>query len=174
MFVFRKALMNPLAKTLVKPLFKTNGMLFAPFALYNAAQASTEKLDYQLNDLEKANIAVTVKLTELRKADAPLYISIQNRDEYQTNRGYGGIVKAIDKEILEVDLAVDIAGDYAISVWHDLDNDGEFSMSDTYIPLDGWGASGNPPAHRRPDFDDVKVGIDASGSTVPVKLIYPQ
>ena len=129
---------------------------------------------YKVNDADVATIPVTVELTALKISEAPLYISIQKRHEYMGMRGFGGIIKAVTNETMSATFNVDETGDYAISVWHDLNDDGVFSMDETYKVLDGWGASGDVPQNRRPIFDDVKVRVETYGAAVSVSLIYPK
>jgi len=88
-------------------------------------------------------------------------------------RGHGGIIKTVTPGFMKVTYHVDEPGEYAVSVWHDLNDDTIFSMDDNYRPVDGWGNSGNPPTDRRPVFDDVKVPVLSFGTTVPVTLNYP-
>ena len=64
-------------------------------------------------------------------------------------------------------------GEYSVSVWHDRDNDGRFSMSDTYQVLDSWGASGTPPEGKEPTFDDVKITVPPMGTSVEIDMINP-
>ncbi|MEP1229917.1 MAG: DUF2141 domain-containing protein [Litorimonas sp.] len=128
---------------------------------------------YKVNDADVATIPVTVELGALQVHEAPLYVSIQKRDEYMGIHGYGGVIQAVSSETMSATFKVDTAGDYAVSVWHDLNNDGVFSMDDNYQILDGWGASGNVPVNRRPKFEDVMVKVETYGATVPVMLKYP-
>jgi len=63
-------------------------------------------------------------------------------------------------------------GEYAVSVWHDMDDDMVFDMDESYRPMEGFGSSGTPPKDRAPKFDDVKLSIDSYGSAVDVALTY--
>ena len=68
---------------------------------------------------------------------------------------------------------VDEPGDYSVSVWHDRDDDGRFSMTETYEILDSWGVSGTPPNDKEPTFDDVKISIPNMGTSVTIDMINP-
>ena len=120
------------------------------------------------------NIPVTVSLDQVRAVDGPLYVSIQKEGEYQGIRGHGGIVKAVTPEMKDVTYNVDVPGRYAVSLWHDLNDDGIFSMDENYRIFDGWGASGDISEGRRPTFDEVAVDVPGYGANVTVTMFYPE
>jgi len=74
---------------------------------------------------------------------------------------------------MSANFTVKEASEYAISVWHDRDDDGRFSMSESYETLDGWGASGTPIENKEPTFDDVKIDIPLKGTSVTIEMINP-
>jgi len=126
----------------------------------------------------KGDIPVTVTLTDVSPvgaaAEETLYVSIQTRETYRSMRGHGGILRILTPGTMEAIFHVAEPGEYAVSVWHDRDNDMRFSMDEkTYQILDGWGASGNPPTDRMPAFDDVKVEIPNIGTSVTIEMINP-
>lgn len=118
--------------------------------------------------------AVTVKVDNMRTTSAPLYISVQKRGDYMKQAGHGVVLKSTTSGVMETTVNVDGAGDYAVSLWHDLDNDGQFTMGKDYRPKDGWVSSGTAPDDRAPNFDDVKISVPASGRTVALSMIYPK
>ena len=122
---------------------------------------------------ENPTIPVTVELSGVQLSDGPLYISVQTRDQFQGVKGYGTVVKKATPGAMSVTVNIGESGEYGIMVWHDLNDDGVFSMSDSYQILDGWGGSGTMPTHRRPNFDDARVSIGGGGASVPVKMMYP-
>lgn len=118
-------------------------------------------------------IPVTVTLDNITRTEGPIYISIQTRENYQSMKGFGGIIKQAIAGEMTATFNVDEPGEYSVSVWHDLDDDGRFSMSESYVVTDGWGASGTPPENQSPTFDDVKIKVESFGATVPVAMKYP-
>ena len=100
-------------------------------------------------------------------------MSIQTREQYQSIKGFGGILQEASLGEMSATYNIVEPGEYAVSVWHDLDNDGRFSMTKDYQITDGWGASGNAPDTRAPTFDDVKIKVESFGATVPVEMKYP-
>ena len=88
------------------------------------------------------------------------------------NRGNGGV--------FEVDTAGDHSyafavapGDYAISVWHDTDNDERFSMDENWTPTDGWAMSGTPALDKQPTFGEVQIQITQDAKSISIPMIYP-
>lgn len=118
-------------------------------------------------------IPVTVTLDNVTRTEGPIYISIQTRENYRSMKGFGGIIKQAKSGQMTATFNVDEPGEYSVSVWHDLDDDGRFSMTESFEVLDGWGASGTPPKNQSPTFDDVKVKVESFGAVVPVTMKYP-
>ncbi len=87
---------------------------------------------------ENPTIPVTVELSGVQLSDGPLYISVQTRDQFQGVKGYGTVVKKATPGAMSVTVNIGESGEYGIMVWHDLNDDGVFSMSDSYQILDGW------------------------------------
>jgi len=126
------------------------------------------------NDIYKAGtVPLTVNLSGVEIADGPIYISVQKRGQYMGMTGHGTILKTATPGNMTATVNVAEPGDYAVSVWHDMDDDTVFDMDETYRPSEGWGASGTVPRDRMPTFDDVKVNVESFGTTVNVPMIYP-
>lgn len=119
-------------------------------------------------------IPVNITIDGLRESTVPLYISVQKRGEYMSIKGHGIVLQKTSAGTMQASVKVDAADDYAVSLWHDLDNDGKFSMNERYEIEDGWGASGSVPMDRQPTFDDVKVTVPVAGQTVIAAMIYPK
>jgi len=122
---------------------------------------------------EAETIPVTVNLSGVQVADGPIYITVQKQEEYMGMKGHRAILKTITPGNMTTIVNVAEPGDYAVSIWHDMDDDTVFDMDKSYRPAEGWGASGLVPQDRMPKFDDVKIKIGSFGATVNVPLIYP-
>ncbi|MEM7437378.1 MAG: DUF2141 domain-containing protein [Myxococcota bacterium] len=63
-------------------------------------------------------------------------------------------------------------GTYAVSVMHDIDNDGELDSNLVGRPKEPWAVSNNAPAERfgPPKFDAAKFSYSGASSTIQVKL----
>ncbi len=153
---------------------KTGTALAATLSIFCVlGTASASANDAPEWKMKEGNIPVTVTLKNITETEGPVYVSIQTREDYQSMKGHGGIISKATLGDMTATFKVKEPGDYAVSVWHDLDNDGRFSMTEDYKVLDGWGASGNPPVNRAPTFDDVKVKIETFGSSATVNMKYP-
>jgi len=118
---------------------------------------------------DDANIRLVIK--DIKTVDAPLYISVQSRDDYRSSRSAKSfIVKAPSKEVFDESFQIP-AGDYAVSVWHDLDKDNSFTMDKKWQPLDGWASSG-PELKGDPKFDDVKFNAAKDGQVIEISMHY--
>ena len=122
------------------------------------------------------DIPVTVTLTDVLPEGlqgGTIYVSIQTREDYRSMKGFGGIIQKAELGDMTATFHVDEPGDYSVSIWHDRDDDGRFSMDGSYKILDSWGASGTPPKDREPSFDDVKVAIPSMGTDLSIDMINP-
>ena len=142
--------------------------LISVLSVASAIAADTEGWSY-----EAGTIPVTINLSGVQISDGPIYISVQKRGQYMGMKGHGTILKTATPGNMTATVNVAEPGDYAVSIWHDMDNDTVFDMDETYRPSEGWGASGTVPTSRMPSFDDVKVKIESFGSTVTVPMVYP-
>ena len=138
-----------------------------------ANDASVSNWEAQNVNIQDGNIPVTVTLTSITETQGPIYVSIQTREQYQSIKGFGGILQEASLGEMSATYNIVEPGEYAVSVWHDLDNDGRFSMTKDYQITDGWGASGDAPENRAPTFEDVKIKVETFGATVPVEMKYP-
>ena len=147
--------------------------LGATALLMSMSAAGATAADFTNEIYEAGTIPLTVNLSGVKIADGPIYISVQKRGQYMGMKGHGAILKTVTPGNMTAKVKVAAPGDYAVSVWHDMDDDTVFDMDENYRPSEGWGASGNVPANRAPKFDDVKIKIESFGTTVDVPMVYP-
>jgi uncharacterized protein (DUF2141 family) len=116
---------------------------------------------------------LTVHLKDVQAGGGPLYVSVQKREDFKQDRGTtGGIYKDVSAGDVSYTYTDVPLGEYSVMIWHDIDNDGVFTMDEkNYMPLDGWGASGSQ-LHGDPAFDDVKINVTSSGKTVDIQMFY--
>ena len=119
---------------------------------------------------EETNLSV--ELTGLKASDGKLYISVHKEEDFMAQRGLGGIFEVSKTGSQGYSFTVP-TGEYAVSIWHDTDNDGQFSINENYIPTDGWAMSGSAEANEQPNFDDVKITIANSKTFISLPMIYP-
>jgi uncharacterized protein (DUF2141 family) len=116
---------------------------------------------------------VTITIDAVDASGGDLYISLQRQEEFLQPRGsYGTIIKA-PKAGPQTVVLKDIApGDYAVSVWHDIDADGKFSMGSDGRPSDGWSMNNAAALRGMPTWDVVKFSVPAAGKVLPLNMIY--
>lgn len=138
------------------------GLLALSVAVFAASNASAGE----------THVTLDVTLKGLQASDGKLYVSVQKETDFMQQRGAAG-------GIYEIDVASDTtysysvpAGDYAVSIWHDTDNDGKFSMDENWMPTDGWGMSGDYSGEREPTFDEVKINVGFDGAAINIPMVY--
>ena len=152
---------------------KTIKTLGATALLMTMSAAGATAADLTDEIYEAGTIPLTVNLSGVKIANGPIYISVQKRGQYMGMKGHGAILKTATPGNMTAIVKVAEPGEYAVSVWHDMDDDTVFDMDENYHPSEGWGASGTVPTTRMPTFDDVKIKVESFGTTIDVPLVYP-
>ena len=117
--------------------------------------------------------SVTVTLTDVRPDAGDLYISLQNKDQFLQSDGVAGeIVENPQDGTVTVTLDEVPDGTYSISVWHDIDGDGEFSMG-AMGPTDGWTMIGARELRGMPTWDAQSFTLSGS-ATITETMLYPR
>lgn len=62
------------------------------------------------------------------------------------------------------------AGDYAVQVLHDANDNGEMDKNFLGIPSEGYGFSNNPRVMRRATFEEARFDLPAGGATIAIRL----
>ena len=115
---------------------------------------------------------LTVNLSGIEARGGNLYISIQTEDQFMKEEGRGEIIKApaAGDQTFTYDVP---EGVYAVSIWHDDNDNGTFDMgATTGMPLDGWAMHNGLKLRGAPTFDAVSIEVPASGAAVSEAMIY--
>lgn len=123
---------------------------------------------------EVAKTPVTITFNGVQAGEVPFYVSIQTEEEYRSVKGYGGVLKTTESGSFTRSFDVPEGGYYAVTIWHDLDDDGLFSMTEDYQVKDGWGSSGTIPRGTSPSFNEAKVIVSSYGTSIDIDMIYPE
>lgn len=116
---------------------------------------------------------VTLTLEGIQAAPGDLYVSMQTAEQFMQPRGsYGEIVKAPAAGSRTITMKDVKPGDYAISVWHDIDGDRQFDRAANGIPLDGWTTVNGEALRDTPKFEQVKLSVPADGKALTLKMVY--
>lgn len=116
---------------------------------------------------------VTVDLTGVR-AGGTLYVQLQTRDQFLgQDRAVGKLVRVPQAGALRVELPDVPPGDYAVSVWHDQNDNRRMEIDPSQGQVvDGWAMLNGAAIRARPEFDQVKLSVPAAGAQVPLELRY--
>ena len=121
-----------------------------------------------LGSAAAAPLDVAIEGVEAR--GGTLFVSVQTEAQFMGDDWVAGErVEGPTDGTLRLTLDVP-PGDYAVTVWHDDDGDGAFSMAPTGMPLDGWAMSGNP--RGMPSFGAAKVEVDEAGGATSMTMTY--
>ena len=118
---------------------------------------------------------LTVEAAGIRNQDGALFVTV-----YDDGRAFKA--DRVDKAFAVSGLAIrggqvrftlhDVpSGSYAVSLFHDEDNNGEFDMR-RGIPVEGYGISNSRDSLDEPGFDRASVKIDKDDRTIRVQLYY--
>jgi uncharacterized protein (DUF2141 family) len=117
---------------------------------------------------------LTVTLTDVQANGAPLYVGVQTEEQFMQ---WDGI--ASDKieapEAGTHTFTFDLPeGEYSVSVWHDLNSNGEFDLDQNQMPDEGYAMSNQAALRGMPTFDVVKVSVGPDGAAITERVNYPQ
>ena len=115
---------------------------------------------------------VTVTLTGVQARGGQLLISLQTREQFMQPTGLGEIVQNPTAGTTTVTFRDVPAGDYAVSVLHDQNGDGQMQVSEIGIPTEGWAMSHGAELRGPPTFAQVKVAIPAAGAALTEPMFY--
>ncbi|MEC7863524.1 MAG: DUF2141 domain-containing protein [Bacteroidota bacterium] len=139
---------------------------------------SCKKEDVDLDILETPSVTtqIILEVYGFENLDGDLAIAINNSSEQfiSNTECYRDTIIDIPSNDITLTIEGIIAGTYAISVFHDEDEDGELDLGFLNIPEEGFGFSNNPPiGFSQPDFNDCKFTIEEAQSlTIPILLVY--
>lgn len=117
---------------------------------------------------------VTVELNGLR-VGGTAYVQVQTRAQFLgPNRIAGQVVRVAAAGALSVDLGEVAPGDYAVTVWHDDNDNHQFDMNPQGGgPLDGWAITNDAAGGAGPpDFDRARITVSQAPLRVPLTLHY--
>ena len=102
-----------------------------------------------------------------------LYIGVQTEEIFMQDDGVEGSKIEAPTES-SYTFTYDLPeGEYAVSVWHDLDDDFTFDVDETGMPEEGWAMVNGQALRGPPTFDAVKIALPASGVSATETIAYP-
>ena len=141
---------------------KTRSIIFG-FILCGAA----------LIDVSAQSTSLKVNVTGIDEVKGNVLIGLfDQEDQFLKNASHRRMVK-VDGNSMEVTFENLPAGDYAISIIHDENENGELDSNFLGMPKEGFGFGNNAMGmFGPPSFKDAKVKVGSSATSVTVKLRY--
>jgi len=135
-----------------------------------------KKLSLSLTLLVSSMVAmdISVEVTDIEKRGGQLYVGL-----YDKNEGFRDILKTYNKNIVNIDSSsIKIIfknipkGVYAISIFHDENENGKLDKNFLGIPIEGYGFSNNiRPILRGASFEESKFKLDGNKKII-IKMGY--
>lgn len=119
------------------------------------------------------NAPVTIDLRGVKAGTGDLYVSLQTRDQFMRPTGaYGTIVPRPAGGSRVVTLAGVAPGEYAASVWHDVNGNRKWDSDERGIPVDGWAMLNGDTLRAKPTFAQVSFTHGAAPRTLTLGMKY--
>jgi uncharacterized protein (DUF2141 family) len=114
---------------------------------------------------------LNLKVQNIKKAVGDIYIAVyDNEDDYMENRFAEAIAKVESEGSLEVVLKIPY-GKYAVTIFHDVNQDAELSTNFMGIPKEPYGFSNNPKStFGPPSFEQSLFEFSEDGQGIEVEL----
>ena len=114
---------------------------------------------------------LTVKISNVEEATGRIFVAVwDNKDAWPD----GQPLEGIDVEALtpETEVTFELPeGTYAVSVFHDVNGNGEMDYNALRMPKEPWGTSNDVPARfGPPKYDKMTLELDSDGATAEVTL----
>jgi uncharacterized protein (DUF2141 family) len=119
---------------------------------------------------------VTVSLDNVEPGSGPIHVTVQTEGDFMQPRQTAGQIVRADGRTVTVALGDVPPGDYAVSVWHDRNGNGQFDRAADGMPLDGWAVSLNVPAatlRAAPTFAQARVSVTSAPLNLRLALVNP-
>ncbi len=132
--------------------------LVAVVSLLSAAAASAADL--------------TVRIDGVRNQVGQLMLSLVDSSAGWENqvKPVAGRQVAADAKTIELVFSDLVAGDYALMVFHDENDNGKLDSNLIGMPVEGYGFSNNPQVMRKPTWDESRFTLAEDGQVVVIDL----
>jgi uncharacterized protein (DUF2141 family) len=115
---------------------------------------------------------LTVTVTDLRSTSGSVGLSLVD-----TAAGWDGQAKPIKRQKQPIQGSNVVftlqdlpAGEYALSVIHDENDNGKLDTNFIGMPTEGYGFSNNPKVMRKATFEEARFELAADGAAITVRL----
>ena len=144
-------------------------LLALPFVLLVGSQGQAS------DDTAAPSGDLTVVMDGLRNQNGTVVLTIydkkQSYDQFDPQNVPASIIMKVREKAPSITLHDLPEGDYAIVIFHDENDDGDFNMSGG-IPTEGYGVSNANDRFDDLSFQDASIRVTASGTKAPVTIFY--
>ena len=119
----------------------------------------------------EVNPDVTVNISNLNSDNGKVFVAIYNSEGSFLNKGYKSLVTEIDNNFCRVTFKNIPKGIYAISMYHDENDNNEMDTNFLGIPKEDYGCSNNANGFMGPPkWEDAKFEVKEESITQNIKL----
>ncbi len=123
------------------------------------------------NTADKVELKITVTNIKAQKGTVEIGVFNNSKSFLKKGEAYKSYVKAVTNDSVVFMLKDLPKGDYAVSLFHDVNGDKKCNFNFIGIPLEPYGFSNNiKPKLSKPSFNDCKLVLKAN-TTTTIKLI---
>ena len=115
---------------------------------------------------------LTVRIDGVRTQVGQLMLSLLDSSAGWDNKAKPVAARqvAADAETIELVFPDLAAGDYALMVFHDENDNGKLDSNLIGMPVEGYGFSNNPRVMRKPTWDETRFEVGAENLAINVEL----
>jgi uncharacterized protein (DUF2141 family) len=111
-----------------------------------------------------------ISFEDFQDPQGKIYIAVFQKDNFLRQPTKTAVleVKAEGNQEIIKDL---VYGEYAVSVFHDLNGNQKFDMTENQMPAEPWAMSGSVNPMQMPTFEAAKFKFDSEEQSIALKLI---
>jgi len=114
---------------------------------------------------------LTVTISDIRNAKGTIMVAVEKSDAGWNDQEKPVAAQKIAASGKEVVLKFDLpAGEYAVQVLHDENDNGKLDTNFMGMPVEGYGFSNNPQVMRKAHFDEAKFALGEAAASIVVRL----
>ncbi len=114
---------------------------------------------------------INVEINGIAEAKGDVVVALFNKSEGWLRRGVGATKAPAQTGTVKVSFADLPAGDYAVSVIHDVNGNGKLDSNAMGIPSEPYGFSNDAAGNfGPPSFDQAKFSLGATAKSINIKL----
>lgn len=120
-----------------------------------------------------SNLQLTIKISNIEKIQGEIKVGVFNTDTHFLKEGkvFKGYSVKVDKNTASFTISDLPKGEYAVSIYHDVNSDDKMNTNMIGIPKEPYGFSNNvKPIMSAPKFRECKFNFDEN-TTLNIKLI---